>query len=306
MKKVIISILIGVLTLSLVACGNGSKSASASKNAPIIISGKKWTEQLILPYILADYIKAKTNYKVKVDDGGLGPTPMLTQALKNGKIDMYVDYTGTGWLTVLKEKYDPSLSANEIYNKVKQGYKKKMNLVWLKPLGFENTYALALRQDTYNKLNQPKTDSALAKYSSQIKFGGPPTFFEREDGYDNFTKTYGYKFKNHVSLDANIMYSALKNGKVDAIPAFTTDGRIARFHFKVLKDDKHFFPPYYAAPIIRQQTLDSHPKLKEVINQLAGKISEKEMSEMNAQVDIDKKDPKDVAKAFLKKKGLIK
>ncbi|WP_082692704.1 glycine betaine ABC transporter substrate-binding protein [Bacillus sp. FJAT-29814] len=270
----------------------------------IVIAGKKWTEQYILPYIIAEYVKEKSDYKVKVEEG-LGETPILTEAIKKGDIDLYVEYTGTGLLTILKEEYDPELSPNEIYEIVKKGYHEKYGLAWLKPFGFQNTYALALNEEKYNELGV-KTISDLAPHSSKLSFGGATEFYEREDGYDPMVETYGLKFKDKRSLDANLMYSVVKEGKVDIIPAYTTDGRIVRFNLGVLKDDKKFFPPYYAAPIVREDTLKKFPKLEGIINELGGKISENDMAEMNAKVDLDKKDPRDVAREFLKKKGLIK
>lgn len=270
----------------------------------IVIAGKKWTEQYILPYVIAEYVKDKTHYKVKVEEG-LGETPILTEAIKKGDIDMFVEYTGTGLLTILKGKYNPQLSADEVYNKVKKGYSEKYHIEWLKPFGFENTYALALNPEKYNEVGV-KTITDLASKSSQLIFGGPTEFYEREDGYTPLVKTYGLMFKDHRSLDPNLMYSAVKEGKVDVIPAYTTDGRIVRFHLGMLKDDKKFFPPYYAVPIVREETLRTFPKLKIIINELGGKISEKDMAEMNAKVDLDKQDPRDVAREFLKKKGLIK
>lgn len=275
-----------------------------NSNDTIVIAGKKWTEQYILPYIVAEYVKEKTDYKVKVEEG-LGETPILTEAIKKGDIDMYVEYTGTGLLTILKEKYNPQLSPDQVYDKVKKGYHVKYQIEWLKPFGFQNTYALALNQEKFNQLGI-KTDSELAPQSSKLIFGGPTEFYEREDGYDPMIETYGLNFKEHISLDPNLMYAAVKEGKVDVIPAYTTDGRIVRYHLGVLKDDKKFFPPYFAAPIVREDTLKKFPKLKGIINELGGKISENDMAEMNAKVDLDKQDPRDVAREFLKKKGLIK
>ncbi|UZJ78176.1 glycine betaine ABC transporter substrate-binding protein [Fictibacillus sp. KU28468] len=277
---------------------------SGTSDDTIKISGKKWTEQYILPYVIAEYVEAKTDYKVDVGEG-LGETPILTQAIKKGDIDMYVEYTGTGLLTILKEKYSPNLTPDQIYDRVKEGYKKKYKLDWLEPLGFQNTYALALQPQKYKELGV-KTTSELAGKSSQVTFGAPTEFYEREDGYPGFQKVYNFNFKDKKSLDPNLMYGAVKAGKVDTIAAFTTDGRIARYNLKLLKDDKKFFPPYYAAPIVREDTLKKFPKLKDTVNQLAGKISEKDMAEMNAKVDIDKEEPGDVARDFLKKKGLVK
>lgn len=270
----------------------------------IVITGKKWTEQYILPYIISEYVKDKTDYPVIVKEA-IGETPILTEAIKKGDIDLFVEYTGTGYLTILKEKYDPGMSPEEIYETVKEGYAEKYDLKWTKPLGFENTYALALSPDTAKQINV-KTISELAPKSNQLIFGGPTEFFEREDGYNPFVVTYKLNFKEKRSLDPNLMYTAVKEGKVDAVPAFTTDGRIVRFNLKTLKDDKKFFPPYFAAPIVREETLEKYPELEGVLNELGGKISEEEMAEMNAKVDLDKEDPRKVARDFLKRKGLIK
>jgi osmoprotectant transport system permease protein len=270
----------------------------------IVITGKKWTEQYILPYIISEYVKDKTDYPVIVKEA-IGETPILTEAIKKGDIDLFVEYTGTGYLTILKEKYDPGMSPEEIYERVKEGYAEKYDLKWTKPLGFENTYAVALNPDMAKQL-KVKTISELAPKSNQVIFGGPTEFFEREDGYDPFVETYKLNFKEKRSLDPNLMYTAVKEGKIDAVPAFTTDGRIVRFNLETLKDDKKFFPPYYAVPVVREETLEEYPELEGVLNELEGKISEKDMAEMNAKVDLDKEDPQKVAKDFLKSKGLIK
>lgn len=280
----------------------GAKSGDTEDT--VVIAGKMWTEQYILPYIISEYVKEKTDYNVQVKEG-LGETPILTEAIRKGDIDMFVEYTGTGLLTILKEEYNPGDSPDAIYNKVKEGYKEKYQLEWLKPLGFENTYALALNPKIYKEAGV-KTISEFSPKSSQYTFGGPTEFFEREDGYTPFAQTYHLQFKDKRSLDPNLMYSAVKEGKVDAIPAYTTDGRIVRFNLGMLKDDKKFFPPYYAAPIVREETLKKFPKLKDTVNDLGGKISEQEMAEMNAKVDLDKEDPREVAREFLKEKGLIK
>ncbi|WP_242057315.1 glycine betaine ABC transporter substrate-binding protein [Guptibacillus hwajinpoensis] len=298
MKRITL-LLLGVVMV-LAACGGDSGSEESD---PIVISGKPWTEQYILPHLLAEYIKANSDYEVEVD-AGVGEVNILQQALIDGDIDMYVEYTGTGLEAVLKESAESDESADEIFKRVKKGYKDEYNLVWLEPLGFENGYTLAMTQDTNKEVNA-KTFSDIIPASDDMVFGGPHTFYEREDGYDALVEAYGFNFKDEVSLDPNIMYDALNEGEVDVIPAFTTDGRIARFDLATTEDDKQFFPPYYAAPIVRQEVLDSHPDLEKVVNEFAGSISEEEMSEMNAKVDMDGEEPEDVAMEFLKEKGLI-
>ncbi|TMU87412.1 glycine/betaine ABC transporter substrate-binding protein [Bacillus sp. BHET2] len=295
-KKLQAFILFIVLSILIAGCGNdGGKDT-------ITVSGKMWTEQFILTQMMAELLKEKTDLDVKVEEG-LGEVSILTPALEKGDIDVYVEYTGTGLEAVLKEQAKEGASADEILSQVRKGYEKKFNVTWLKPLGFENTYTLAYAPD---QDFEAKSFSDLVPLSKDLSFGAPHQFYERQgDGYDAFAEAYGFKFKEKESFDPNIMYEAVKNGDVDLIPAFTTDGRIQRYNLKTTKDDKGFFPPYDAAPIIRQEVLEEHPEVEKVLNELAGKISEEEMSELNAKVDMDKQDPKDVAREFLISKGLI-
>jgi osmoprotectant transport system substrate-binding protein len=301
MKKLMLLVITLFLTLTMVACSNGS--VDQVEGEPVIIAGKKWTEQYILPHILAQYIQAHSDIPVEINEG-LGEVSILTPAIQKGDIDMYVEYTGTGLEAVLKEKASSDESAEDIYNRVKKGYKENYNLVWLKPLGFENGYALAYPKEKNKEINA-QTFSDLVPQSNQFVFGGPHQFYERVDGFDALVEAYGFNFKDTKSLDPNIMYAAVNDGDVDVIPAFTTDGRIVRFDLHTLKDDKAFFPPYYAAPIVRQETLNMYPELEELVNELAGSINEAEMSEMNAKVDLDGEEPSDVARQFLLDKGLI-
>ncbi|HET7615352.1 MAG TPA: glycine betaine ABC transporter substrate-binding protein, partial [Bacillales bacterium] len=165
-----LTVILAAVMLMLSACSNsieGGKSGDTgnsdtsggtkdtSNAGPIVISGKPWTEQRILPYILADYIKAKTDYSVKVRPN-VGETNVLQEAITQGDIDMYVEYTGTGYLAVLKKKFDPKQTPQEIYDQTKQAYEKKFNLTWLAPLGFENTYSITVRSDTKKKYNIKK------------------------------------------------------------------------------------------------------------------------------------------------------
>jgi osmoprotectant transport system substrate-binding protein len=286
----ILTLLLGILS--------GCNNASDDK---IVVSGKMWTEQYILTHMIAELLMEKTDLTVEVKEG-LGEVSILTPALEKGDIDIYVEYTGTGLEAVLKEKVQPGEAADEILERVRKGYKEKYNVVWLEPLGFENTYTLAYRK---GEGIEAKTYSDLSEYASELIFGAPHQFYEREDGYDALAETYGFSFKEKKSYDPNIMYEALKKGDVDIIPAFTTDGRIERYDLGTTKDDKGFFPPYYAVPIVRQEVLDAHPEVEEVLNLLAGQISEEDMTSLNAKVDIDQEDPREVARQFLKEKGLI-
>ncbi|WP_391117436.1 glycine betaine ABC transporter substrate-binding protein [Psychrobacillus sp. L3] len=278
--------------------------ACSSSNEALVISGKPWTEQYILPQVLGQYIEAKTDYKVKYKEG-LGEVAIMTPALKKGDIDLYVEYTGTGLKDVLKENSEVGESSGSVLDRVKKGYEEKFEATWLSPLGFENTYTLAYTKD---KNYDAKTYSDLVQVSrtGNMVFGAPHAFYERQgDGFDDFINSYPFTFTKTESLDPNVMYEALKNGDVDVIPAFTTDGRIERFDLQTTTDDLGFFPKYDAAPVVRLQALKKFPKLENVLNELAGKISEEDMLKMNARVDIDGDKPGDVAHDFLVEKGLI-
>ena len=295
MKKSLLGSLLGIVLL-LSACGSKEE---------IVIGGKPWTEQFILPYVLGIYIEEQTDYDVSYKEG-LGEVSILTPAIEKGEIDLYVEYTGTGLKDVLKEDTAPGESSEDVYKRVKEGYKEKFDVVWLEPLGFENSYTLAYANEV---LDGAETYSDVAEISQKqdVVFGGPHSFYEREgDGYNDLIDEYEMEFSDTRDLDPNIMYEAVKNGEVDVIPAFTTDSRIQLFELQTTEDDLAFFPKYDAAPIVRQETLDDFPELEEVLQALAGEISEEEMLKMNARVDLDEEKPEDVAREFLEEKGLLK
>lgn len=295
---------LGVIALLIIGLIVGITMRTGSGGADaIVVGGKNYTEQDILVNLLASLIEEKTDLKV-VRKPFLGGSQVTHNALLSGDIDLYPEYTGTGWTSVLKENPisgDPS----ETYNKVKAAYDEKFQVTWLEPLGFNNTYTLAMRRDEAEKLGI-KTFSDLARKSNTLVLGATHEFLERQDGYLGLKEAYGMNFKEVKGLDAGLTYSAVKEGTTDANDAFSTDGRIQAFDLQVIEDDKHFFPPYYAAPIIRNDTLNEHPELKEVLNLLAGKIDDKMMSTLNAKVDLEGKQAREVAEGWLKEQGLMK
>ena len=294
MKRVLLVSLLIVAILS--ACGG--------KQNEVVISGKPWTEQFILPHLIGIVIEEHTDYKVTYKEG-LGEVAILTPAMEKAEIDVYVEYTGTGLMDVLEESTEPGESSESVYERVKAGYEEKFGVTWLEPLGFENTYTLAYAPDSGI---EGETYSDLAEFSqtNEVVFGAPHAFYERiGEGYDDLVKEYPFDFADTKSLDPNIMYDAVKNGEVGIIPGFTTDSRIELFNLVTTEDDLQFFPKYDAVPLVRQEVLDNMPDLEEAINKLAGQISEEDMLQMNAQVDIEDKKPEDVARDFLIEKGLI-
>lgn len=283
-----------LLVFSVVGCG-------ASKDT-ITIGGKNFTEQNILVYMMTDLIKAKTNLKV-VTKPNLGGTLVVSEALDRGDLDLYAEYTGTALTVQLKDA--PMTDPDAVYQKVKQEYEAQKKITWLKPFGFNNTYTLAMTKAAAEK-NGIKTFTDLVKQAPNMTLVCEPEFLERADGYKGLETAYGLHFKSTKGMDAGLTYNAVKTGNADVNDAFATDGRIAAFNLVSLTDDKHFFPPYYAAPVVRDDTLKKHPEIADALNLLAGKLSDETMQQLNAKVDVDKQDPKDVASEWLKSQGFIK
>ncbi|OGO78155.1 MAG: glycine/betaine ABC transporter substrate-binding protein [Clostridiales bacterium GWB2_37_7] len=271
----------------------GCVNNTASSDKTVVIGGKNFTEQDILVYMMEAIIEDKTDINVETK-GFLGGTNVVAQALEKGDLDIYPEYTGTGLINILglETMTDP----DAVYQTVKKKYEEDKNIIWLAPFGFNNTYTLAMTKENADRLGI-ETFSDLAKYASELTLGSTHEFIERPDGYDGLKKIYGMEFKSVKGLDPGLTYAAVKDGKVDVNDAFATDGRIPAFNLKILKDDKNYFPPYYAAPIIRKDTLEKHPELGDALALLSGKLSDNTMSKLNAQVDLDGKSAKDVAVA---------
>jgi osmoprotectant transport system permease protein len=291
------SVLIVALLAGIVAKGNPFGSDS------IVVGGKNFTEQDILTHMMASLIEAKTDLRV-VRKPFLGGSQVTHNALVNGNIDIYPEYTGTGWTSVLKEKPIGG-GPEETYRRVKAAYEQNFNVTWLQPIGFNNTYTLAMKRERAVQ-EGIETFTDLARKSPNFVLGATHEFLERPDGYQGLQQAYGMKFKEEKGLDPGLTYSAVKEGTTDVNDAFSTDGRIEAFDLKIIKDDKQYFPPYYAVPIIRMDTLKAHPELEEVLNLLAGKIDDRAMSVLNGKVDLEGKQARVVAEQWLRDAGLIK
>jgi glycine betaine/choline ABC-type transport system substrate-binding protein/ABC-type proline/glycine betaine transport system permease subunit len=279
-----------------------SALAYGKKSDTIVIGSKNFNEQLIVGNMLAILIEENTDLKVE-KKLNLGGTSIAFNALKAGELDMYVEYTGTGLVNIMNQQSvsDP----DEAYNIVSDYFNKNYGITWLKPLGFNNTYTLAIRQDTAEKYNL-ETFSDLAKISDQLILGSTIEFTNREDGYVGLKRSYNMNFKDVSAVDGGLRYTSLNNNKTDVIDAFATDGLLKAFNLNVLKDDKNFFPPYYAAPIISSETLKEHPELEALLNKLEGKIDDEKMRALNYKVDKLDVPPEKVAEDYLREIGLIK
>ncbi len=289
-KMVILALAIGVFF----AAGCGKKQ--------IVVAGKPMTEQYILVEIISQLIQAKTDLQVEQKQAVGGGTSNLHPAILGGEIDIYPEYTGTGWLFVLKE--DLIRNPSELYNQVKNRYENDFSLLWLGLYGFNDTYGIAVTREAAERYDI-KTYSDLAKNSDNIRFAAEYDFFEREDGYPGLQREYGMDFNDKVELDIGLKYEAIASGQVDAINVFSTDARLKQADLVLLEDDKNYFPSYFAASLVRKQTLAKYPELQGVLEQLTGKISNDEMTQMNYLVEIEKVPAEKVAEDFLRSKGLI-
>lgn len=270
--------------------------SSCSGRDRIVIGSKNFTEQIILGEILAQQIERMTD--LQADRRlNLGGTLVCHEALAAGQIDTYVEYTGTGLTAILKES--PSNDAGRVYERVKEVYKSRFGIEWTEPLGFNNTFAIIIRKADAESLNV-KTISDAAPFTKKWTAGFGYEFIERQDGYPGLSKTYGLQFPSPPRvMDLGLTYKAVAERQIDFIAGNSTDGLISKLGLIVLDDDKHYFPPYDAVPLIRQQTVEKHPEVREALRQLGGKISEEQMRRMNYAVDGEHRDVKQVVREFL-------
>lgn len=294
MKKWMGLVLIVVLVLLVTGCQSEEKK--------VVIASKPMAESYIIAEMMGQLIEANSDIKVEYKMGIGGGTSNIQPAMEAGDIDMYPEYTGTGWLFVLKNELVTDSEA--LYEGVKSQYQEKYNFTWLDRYGFNDTYALAMDKTKADSMNI-NTFSDLAAQSDGLVLGSEYDFYEREDGYPGLVTAYGFNFKETKELDIGLKYKAIGEGQVDVINNFSTDGLLAEYDLKVLKDDKGFFPAYEAATVIRQETLDKYPELEAILNQLAGLISDEEMQQMNYYVEKENRDAGDVAAEYLKAKGLL-
>lgn len=274
---------------------------SSADGMTVRIGTKNFTEQLILGELMAQLIEAHTDLRVE-RRFNLGGTMICHGALKSGEIDVYPEYTGTALAAILKQSVivDPG----QAYETVAHEYRQRFSAEWLRPFGFNNTYAITVRKSDATSQNL-RTISDLIPISRTLRAGFTAEFSERPDGYPGLRRAYGLEFREALDLDPALMYQAIAKREVDVICAFATDGRIAAFDLQPLRDDRGFFPPYQAAPVIRTEVLNVHPELRQVLDLLAGRLDDSTMQRLNFEVDEKKRSPADVARNFLESQGLL-
>ncbi len=292
----------GISLCSLLAALWLLSSCAAPHSDRIVIGSKNFTESLILGELLAQQIEAHTHLKVE-RRFYLAGTYICQQALLAGRIDVYPEYTGTALTAILKQKVGGDKV--EVYQQVKGQYEARLGLTLGPPFGFNNTFAMEIRGEDARRLNL-KTLSQAAAYAPHWRAGFGYEFMERPDGYAGLTAAYGLHFAAPPRImDLGLLAPALKNHQIDIAAGNATDGLIPVFDLFVLDDDRHYFPPYEAVAVVRQQTEQQHPEMAQAIAKLGGKISDQEMQQLNYALDGQHRDVKDVAHEFLRSKGLI-
>jgi osmoprotectant transport system substrate-binding protein len=289
---------LGIVTL----CGVSLLSCSTSHSDRIVVGSKNFTESFILGELIAEQIEAHTNLKVE-RRFYLAGTYICQQAILAGRIDVYPEYTGTALTAILKEGI--SRDKREVYERVKGEYERRFGLTLGPALGFNDTFAMEIRGDDARRLNV-RTLSQAAQFAPRWRAGFGYEFMERPDGYRGLVATYGLHFAEQPRImDLGLLARALRDRQIDFAAGNATDGLIPALDLVALEDDRHYFPPYEAVPVIREQTLQLHPEIARALADLGGKISDEEMQKMNYAVDAQHRDTPEVVHEFLKSKGLV-
>ena len=271
-------------------------SRTANGGGPAVkIGSKNFTEELILGELYARLLESGgMPVERKLN---LGSTQIAMGALARGEIDLYPEYTGTALLVVLKRA--PLHDRKAVFDLVKSEYERRFKLTWLDAAPMNDTQALATTQAVSAKYAL-RTLSDCSRLAPQLRLGAVHEFIERPDGLPGLQRAYGgFAFKSVQTVDIGLKYKALLNGDVDVVLAFGTDGQIDADHLVVLDDDKHFFPPYPVAPVVREDALTRFPKLAPTLNRLAPLLTDSVMRHLNWRVDGNKEEPADVAADFL-------
>lgn len=306
-------VIAGASASTVLAATRGALAQDGDKPT-IRVGSKPFTESALLGEVIAQLME-DAGYPVE-RQLNLGGTAVVHEGMVQDELDAYVEYTGTALLAILGMEAPESAAVNpeaspaasagkdEVYRIVADAYPEKFGLVWLEPWGLNNTYSIAVRRETAEEFGL-STMSDLADYAGEMTLGTDNEFPIRPDGLPGYQETYGYTFGDVRQGDIGLMYQALAEGDVDVITSYATDGRIPALDLVLLEDDKNFFPPYYAAPVVRQDTLEAAPDMADILNQLAGRIDNDMMARFNARVDDDGLEPKEAARELLDELGVL-
>jgi len=271
-------------------CGGSASGASIS------VGSKSHTEARLLGEILAQAIESQTDLEV-VRRMNLGGTTLVHNAMVSGQLDLYAEYTGTGWAAVLKQQEHPG-SPLQTYVAVQRAYETQFDMAWLAPFGFSNTYTLTMREEHAEELGIRTISDLLAH--EDLRYGVTHEFMSRKDGVPGLLRAYGLKARKRRGMDHGLAYTALLSGEVDVIDAWSTDGKLSRYPVRVLEDDLRFFPPYHAVPLIRRAVLRDHPEVGEALDRLAFTLGPKLIRRLNYRLEIGGESVAQVAADFLK------
>jgi len=280
--------------------------ASCTARHRVTVGSKNFTEQLILGELLADVLESALHSPVD-RRLYLAGTYICHQALLAGRIDVYVEYTGTALAAVLKEPVAAGTAGDhrQVYERVREEYTRRFGLTVMPPLGFDNSFAMIMRGEDARRMGITKL-SQLAPFAPRMRMGVGYEFLERQDGYKGLVNAYGLRFASEPRvMDLGLLYRALENRQVDIIAGANTDGLIAALRLTVLEDDRRYFPPYDAVPIARADMLERYPAMRSALEHLGGKINVAEMRRMNYAVDGEKRDAAQVASDFLREQKLL-
>lgn len=272
--------------------------SSPGERSPLRIGSKNFTEQLLLGELMAQRIESAVGARVE-RRFNLGGTVLCHRALVNGEIDLYPEYTGTARTTILGQ--EKIVDPEACFEAVAEAYRKRFFCAWFAPFGFNSTYTITVRSRDAAREGWKKI-SDLVQKADTLRAGFTAEFSERPDGYPGLQQAYGLAFGKVFDLDPGLMYKAVARGEVDLICAFSTDGRIKAYDLTVLEDDRNFFPPYYAAPVVRLQALEAYPELRDALEPLSGAISDRTMQTLNFEVDEEGRSPEEVAGEFLRER----
>ncbi|PLR79239.1 osmoprotectant ABC transporter substrate-binding protein [Bacillus sp. V3-13] len=276
--------------------------SSCSSQETIRIGAATYTETKIMAAIYKELIEDRTDISVDIIPDLLS-NPMILNSMSRDDLDMALMYSG-----VIFNNFFPveqTTDRESVLQQAQEGFDKYYDFTWFDPLGWENTYALTVRADVAKEKGLENV-SDLKEFRSDMEFGVDSSWMERkQDGYPAFIKHYGFDFQNAYAMDINLVYEAVANQRVDVVLAYSTDPRLIEFDLKTLKDDKRFFPPYDASMVARNEVLEKHPELEKIMNELVGEIDEETITRLNYEVDIKNRNEREVAREFLKEKGLL-
>ena len=277
-------------------------SEKATEGKVVSVTCKNAPEQFLMANMISDLIEDRTDITVdrKFNMGG---TQVCFEALVSGEVDIQVEYTGTIFASILQQPL--AKDSKYVHDTIKTMYKEQYNLEVFEDWGFNNLYALAVRQETAKK-HKLENITDLTRVADQMVFTTSFEFTNREDGLLGLRKVYPLKFKEIKPMDGGLRYAAIDSKNCDVIVANTTDSMVHKYNLKILKDNKKFFLDYFSVPVMRAETLKKYPELGDVMNILAGKLTEEMVSELNYRIEIGEESPENVSKDFLRKNGYIK